>query len=126
MHALTQIVQTILNGLRKNVHLFGYCICVWFYGKELRQNIVSILTGLIKNMVLLLLCPFGLCLSSFFLEVSFFFTWREGRFSVAWRTGNKNKNWNALFVVNSFKQRWHVGINFPSELQGRLASVSAG
>ena len=96
MHALTQIVQTILNGLRKNVHLFGYCIFVWFYGKELRQNIVSILTGLIKNMVLLLLCPFGLCLSSFFLEVSFFFTWREGRFSVAWRTGNKNKNWNAL------------------------------
>ena len=30
-----------------------------------------------------------------------FFSWREGRFSVAWRTGNKNKNWNALTVTYS-------------------------
>ncbi len=82
MHALRQIVQTILDGLRKT-YLFGYSIFVWFYGKELRQNIVFILTGLIKNMALLLLCLFGLCLSSFFTRGFVFFTWMEGRFSVA-------------------------------------------
>ncbi len=74
-------------------------------------------------------CTFSWTYESFFFRGFVFFSWREGRFFVAWRTGNKKTSWNGLITPHvvflpviflsfffgrskAHKSQWNVPINF--------------